>query len=146
MHSFLVRHLQSGDSYKTYNMQMNFILAPILLQWPKHMQWWVTIVVQGLQIREARKKTWAECLRTEYRLTINAIKGTVSNDFYEVQFILTSKKKFVFGKQMRCPFALWNHVSFSSMLFFKLQGIRAIVVDKDNRPKVHSTMTIIFQI
>jgi hypothetical protein len=47
---------------------------------------------------------------------------------------------------MKCPFALWNHVSFSFMLFFKLQGIRAIVVDKDNKPKVHSTMTIIFQI
>jgi 3-hydroxyisobutyryl-CoA hydrolase len=50
-----------------------------------------------VSIREARNKTLQECLRTEYRLTINALCGTISKDLYE--------------------------------------GIRAIVVEKDNTPK-----------
>ncbi|KAG0556888.1 hypothetical protein M758_11G083500 [Ceratodon purpureus] len=48
-------------------------------------------------IRTGRNLSRAECLKREYRLTINALRGTVTDDFYE--------------------------------------GIRAIVVDKDNAPK-----------
>ncbi|CAM6038305.1 unnamed protein product [Sphagnum compactum] len=90
------------------------ILAALEAQFNELAEDWVKEVIKiikrssptGLKvtfnsIREARKKTWAECLRTEYRLTINAIKGTISNDFYE--------------------------------------GIRAIVVDKDNKPKWNPT-------
>jgi 3-hydroxyisobutyryl-CoA hydrolase len=39
-----------------------------------------------VSIREARNKTLLECLRTEYRLTINALCGTSSKDLYEVCF------------------------------------------------------------
>lgn len=48
-------------------------------------------------IRTARNLPRADCLKREYRLTINALRGTVTDDFYE--------------------------------------GIRSIVVDKDNAPK-----------
>lgn len=37
-----------------------------------------------LQIRTARNSSRAECLKMDFRLTINALKGTVTDDFYEV--------------------------------------------------------------
>jgi len=55
-------------------------------------------------IRTARTISRAECLKREYRLTINALRGTVTDDFYE--------------------------------------GIRAIVVDKDNAPKWNPKSTL----
>lgn len=37
-----------------------------------------------LQIRTARELPRSACLQREYRLTINALRGTVTDDFYEV--------------------------------------------------------------
>ncbi len=56
------------------------LLMVDLLTWLMLFWLWV------LQIREARNKTLQECLRTEYRLTINALCGTISKDLYEVCF------------------------------------------------------------
>lgn len=55
-------------------------------------------------IRTARNSSRADCLKMDFRLTINALKGTVTDDFYE--------------------------------------GIRAIVVDKDNAPKWNPKTTL----
>lgn len=55
-------------------------------------------------IRTARTLSRVECLKREYRLTINALRGTVTDDFYE--------------------------------------GIRSIVVDKDNAPKWNPKSTL----
>eukprot|EP00252_Welwitschia_mirabilis_P009457 TRINITY_DN2203_c0_g2_i1.p1 TRINITY_DN2203_c0_g2~~TRINITY_DN2203_c0_g2_i1.p1 ORF type:complete len:359 (+),score=81.19 TRINITY_DN2203_c0_g2_i1:251-1327(+) len=48
-------------------------------------------------IRRGRKEIFAECLKKEFRLTINTLRGLVSEDIYE--------------------------------------GIRALIIDKDNSPK-----------
>jgi len=48
-------------------------------------------------VRQARKQTLSECLKKEFRLTINTLRGVISNDIYE--------------------------------------GMRALVIDKDNSPK-----------
>lgn len=48
-------------------------------------------------VRQARKQTLLECLKKEFRLTVNTLRGVISNDIYE--------------------------------------GIRALVIDKDNSPK-----------
>ncbi|KAH7425827.1 hypothetical protein KP509_11G072700 [Ceratopteris richardii] len=48
-------------------------------------------------IRQGRSQTFAECMRREFRLTMNTLAGMISDDLYE--------------------------------------GIRAIVIDKDNAPK-----------
>uniref|UniRef100_A0A0D6R4V3 3-hydroxyisobutyryl-CoA hydrolase n=1 Tax=Araucaria cunninghamii TaxID=56994 RepID=A0A0D6R4V3_ARACU len=53
------------------------------------------IILQS--IRKGRKQTLSECLKKEFRLTINALRGLISNDIYE--------------------------------------GIRAIMIEKDNSPK-----------
>jgi hypothetical protein len=50
------------------------------------LSWLMLFLMWVLQIREARNKTLQECLRTEYRLTINALCGTISKDLYEVCF------------------------------------------------------------
>lgn len=34
-------------------------------------------------VRQARKQTLAECLKKEFRLTINTLRGVISNDIYE---------------------------------------------------------------
>lgn len=52
-------------------------------------------------VREGRDQSFAECMRREFRLTINTLSGLISNDLYE--------------------------------------GIRAIVIDKDNVPKWNPT-------
>eukprot|EP01018_Ginkgo_biloba_P025313 Gb_09948 [translate_table: standard] len=48
-------------------------------------------------VRQGRKQTLCECLKKEFRLTINTLRGVISNDMYE--------------------------------------GIRALMIDKDNSPK-----------
>lgn len=48
-------------------------------------------------VRQARKQTLLECLKKEFRLTVNTLRGLISKDIYE--------------------------------------GIRALVIDKDNSPK-----------
>lgn len=48
-------------------------------------------------VRQARKQTLVECLKKEFRLTVNTLRGIISKDIYE--------------------------------------GIRALVIDKDNSPK-----------
>eukprot|EP00250_Pteridium_aquilinum_P018948 c24236_g1_i2 orf=822-2006(+) len=52
-------------------------------------------------VREGRNQSFAECMRKEFRLTINTLGSLISNDLYE--------------------------------------GIRAIVIDKDNAPKWNPT-------
>lgn len=42
------------------------------------------IHVKHVQIREGRKQTLAESLKKEFRLTINILRTTMSEDVYEV--------------------------------------------------------------
>jgi len=37
-----------------------------------------------LQIREGRKQTLPDCLKKEFRLTINLLRSMISGDVYEV--------------------------------------------------------------
>lgn len=37
-----------------------------------------------LQIRGGRKRTLAECLKNEFRLTMNLLRSVISSDVYEV--------------------------------------------------------------
>lgn len=40
------------------------------------------------QIREGRKQTLAECLKKEFRLTMNILRTMISEDVYEVHYLL----------------------------------------------------------
>ncbi len=71
--------LARGQSWMSF-FGVLCVLMMDLLSWLMLFLMWV------LQIREARNKTLQECLRTEYRLTINALCGTISKDLYEVCF------------------------------------------------------------
>ncbi|KAF6134579.1 hypothetical protein GIB67_022319 [Kingdonia uniflora] len=66
---------------------------------------WIGPVLKGLKrssptglkltfrsIREGRKKTLAECLKTEFRLSINILRRKISGDFYEGIRALTVDK------------------------------------------------------
>ena len=43
-----------------------------------------SILLVPLQIREGRKQSLPECLKKEFRLTINILRATISGDVYEV--------------------------------------------------------------
>lgn len=47
-----------------------------------------------LQIREGRKQTLSECLKKEFRLTINLLRTTISADVYEVRTFFTTERVF----------------------------------------------------
>ncbi|KAJ8436685.1 hypothetical protein Cgig2_025515 [Carnegiea gigantea] len=66
---------------------------------------WISPVLKGLKrssptglkitlrsVREARNKTLAECLKTEFRLTMNILRSTISGDVYEGIRALTIDK------------------------------------------------------
>lgn len=53
-----------------------WILLDLLLQFP--------LIVLHLQIREGRITKLSECLKKEFRLTINILRSTISGDIYEV--------------------------------------------------------------
>ncbi|CAH1434053.1 unnamed protein product [Lactuca virosa] len=66
---------------------------------------WITPVLKGLKqsspiglkinlrsIREGRKQTLLECLKKEFRLTINILRATISGDIYEGIRALTIEK------------------------------------------------------
>lgn len=76
------------------------------------------------QIREGRKQTLPECLKKEFRLTINALRSKISGDVYEV---------------LNSPFIIflpnYSNVRLLNVLL-QFQGIRALAIDKDNAPKV----------
>jgi hypothetical protein len=42
------------------------------------------IFVKHIQIREGRKQTLSESLKKEFRLTMNILRTTISEDVYEV--------------------------------------------------------------
>lgn len=42
------------------------------------------ILVKHIQIREGRKQTLPESLKKEFRLTMNTLRTTISEDVYEV--------------------------------------------------------------
>ena len=67
----------------------------------------------------------AECLKKEFRVTMNILRCVISEDMYEVRSIPCAphEKLLLYGQ---------------SVLTFSLasQGIRALSIDKDNAPKV----------
>jgi hypothetical protein len=44
----------------------------------------ILMVVLILQIREGRKQSLPECLKKEFRLTMNTLRSVVTGDVYEV--------------------------------------------------------------
>ncbi len=71
--------LAQGQSWMSFFGVLCLLMMDLL-------SWLMLFLMWVLQIREARNKTLQECLRTEYRLTINALCGTISKDLYEVCF------------------------------------------------------------
>jgi len=42
-----------------------------------------------VQVREGRNQTLAQCLKREFRLTINILRTTISEDMYEVTGVVS---------------------------------------------------------
>lgn len=77
------------------------------------------------QVREGRKQTLSECLKREFRLTINILRRIISDDMYEVS-----------PKWIMWLLSLLSWYIYVSTESYCSQGIRALTIDKDNAPKV----------
>ena len=86
----------------------------------------------SFQIREGRLQGVGQCLVREYRMVCHVLKGEVSRDFIEVV------KGLISYFSVMNVFFLW---CWNSCL---KQGCRAILVDKDKKPKV--ILYLIFQL
>jgi 3-hydroxyisobutyryl-CoA hydrolase len=80
-----------------------------------------------VQVREGRNQSLSECLKKEFRLTMNILRTTISEDMYEVNVAMLLKM-----------FEFSSLLISKSNFHFDFKGIRALTIDKDNAPKVLS--------
>jgi hypothetical protein len=89
----------------------------------KKNSWFIFVLYLWFKIREGRTQTIGECLHREYRIVCHVLKGDFSKDFYEVNINTFKSTHFHSG-------------SLYFIIQFLLQGGRAILIDKDQNPRV----------